>query len=490
MKKVAVVGAGVAGLSAAIYALKSGFEVTLCEQNKTAGGFCTSWRRGGYLFEGAIHWMTGTHPETPIYGMWKDTGALNESVKIHLNEPFKSAEWEGQVASFYRDVNKTKENLLSISPEDEKRILRLVNDIKMLSRFNRPLSDIKGVKTQNPKRRFRITPDLLPAFFTALRLYKTTNAKYMEKFKHPAIKWLFSTISGKFSAINRLFTLGILSTGDGGYPEGGSLGMIARMTETFETLGGKLLLNTKVKKVNIQNKEVTGVTLENGFLPADAVIVTQETTAAMDQLFDPPLREPWMKRLRKTIRPTVTTFIGVGIRDVLPETQIPVWKLEKPITYAGMTETSLGFYNYAGYEGYAPQGCSSLTTWFTGDTYEFWKQAKEEGRYKREKDALADQVKEALCRKFPRLEGKIDVIDIATPLTFERYTGSHHGSWMTMFYKGDKLKAFPGYCKNIKGLYFAGHRIMPPGGLPIALDTGRRAAQMVCRQFDAVFKTR
>jgi phytoene dehydrogenase-like protein len=69
-------------------------------------------------------------------------------------------------------------------------------------------------------------------------------------------------------------------TGDGGYPEGGSLAMTERMAQTFKSLGSKLLLNTKVKKAVIENEAVTGVMLENETLSADAMIVTQETIAA------------------------------------------------------------------------------------------------------------------------------------------------------------------------------------------------------------------
>jgi phytoene dehydrogenase-like protein len=122
-----------------------------------------------------------------------------------------------------------------------------------------------------------------------------------------------------------------------------------------------------------------------------------------------------------------------------------------------------------------------------GDTYNFWKEAKDEGRYDEEKHLLAEQISSALCRKYPQAEGNIEVIDIATPLTYERYTGAYHGSWMTVQGPTDKMQNYPGFVKDVKGLYFSGHRIMPPGGHPSALFTGRMAAQMVCRQFDTVF---
>ena len=40
---------------------------------------------------------------------------------------------------------------------------------------------------------------------------------------------------------------------------------------------------------------------------------------------------------------------------------------------------------------------------------------------------------------------------------------------------------YPQTIKNLEGVYFAGQRIMMPGGLPVAVYTGRRAVQLLCR---------
>ena len=486
-KKVIVIGAGISGLSAAIYAQKSGFDVTVCEQHSIAGGMCTSWKRKGYLFEGAVHWLTGSSPKTECYQLWKETGALNDNVKVFLNDPFYSVEWEGKTISLYRDIEKTIKHLIALSPNDEKRLCSLAKDVKAFSCMQMPVYDIKGVKAQNPKRMgLGALLKMLPAFPKMGRLINMSCKDYAQQFEHPAIQRLLRVIGDEYSAVSLIATLATLDLGDGGYPEGGSLAMVDRMKKTFEELGGKLLLSTKVKNVNIEKETVKSVTLDNGTLSADAVIVTQETIAALDKLFNVPMQDAWLAELRKNTKPAVCTFVGVGIRAEIAQSPLPLWKPEKPITYAGITVPEISFYSYT--NGYAPQGCTALTTIFAGDTYDFWKKAKDEGRYEEEKNALANQISHAICKKYPQAEGKIEVIDIATPLTYERYTGAYHGSWMSIMGAGDKMKMYPGFVKNVSGLYFAGHRLMSPGGLPVAVDSGRKAAQMVCRQFDVVFK--
>jgi len=486
-KKVIVIGGGISGLSAAIYARRSGFDVTLCEQHSIVGGMCTSWRRKGYLFEGAIHWLTGSSPKTQVYQMWKETGALGDTVKVYLHDVFRSIEWEGKILNLYRSIDKTAEHLLEFSPADEHEIHKLVKMVKILTRMEMPSMDIKGVKVQNPKRMALGSMfKMIPAFPIYARMNKLSCNDYFKQFKHPGIRKLLDFIPGGYSASSIIFTLATLETGDGGYPEGGSLAMTERMAQVFKGLGGKLLLNTKVNKVVIENGAVTGVKLENETLSADAAIVTQEIIAAHGSLFDTPLHDAWLQELREKTKPAVCIYISVGVRAQLPEI-IPAWQLDEPIKYAGTEITEIGFGNYAGYEGYAPKGCTALTTAFMGDTYDFWKKAKEEGRYDEEKRVLAEQIRRAICRKYPQAEGNIEVIDIATPLTYERYTGAYHGSWMTIRGPGDKMKIYPGTVQGVSGLYFSGHRIISPGGLPSALAAGRMAAQMVCRQFDTVF---
>ena len=47
MKKLIIIGGGIAGLSAGVYALQNGFDVEIYEKNAALGGECTGWNRQG-----------------------------------------------------------------------------------------------------------------------------------------------------------------------------------------------------------------------------------------------------------------------------------------------------------------------------------------------------------------------------------------------------------------------------------------------------------
>ena len=63
-KTIVIIGAGVAGLSAGIYAEQHGFHAILLEKNPSVGGMCTGWYRKGYYLDGCVHWLTGTKEGT------------------------------------------------------------------------------------------------------------------------------------------------------------------------------------------------------------------------------------------------------------------------------------------------------------------------------------------------------------------------------------------------------------------------------------------
>ncbi len=298
---------------------------------------------------------------------------------------------------------------------------------------------------------------------------------------------LLSVVPEEYNATGLLFTLAAFASGDGGYPEGGSLGTANRMEKTFTDLGGTIRYKAKADKVEVRDGVAVGVRVLGELLPADAVIVTQDVLAAADQLFEAPPQDAWLLEMKRTIKHTACCFVSIGVKTVIPET--PAFMLPEPIRFGSFSYPVIGFNNYADYPGYAPEDGMALTVFFGGDSYDFWAQARKEGRYESEKEAIGEQVLRALYEKYPQTEGKVEVIDVATPLTYERYTGASHGSWMSVMGKGEmRAAACPCVLEAVRGVYFAGHRTMAPGGQPAALLSGRTAAQMVCRRFDAVFR--
>ena len=101
---------------------------------------------------------------------------------------------------------------------------------------------------------------------------------------------------------------------------------------------------------------------------------------------------------------------------------------------------------------------------------------------------------EQLEQHYPGITDQVEAVDVATPLTYERYTGNWQGSmegWMitteTMgmaFGKGMD-KTLPG----LENFHMIGQWVQPGGGLPPAAESGRKVIGVICEQDGKEFKT-
>ncbi len=71
-KKVIIIGAGIAGLSAGCYLQLNGCDTEIFELHNIPGGLCTSWKRGNYIFDGCIHRLVGSSPANNHYYLWNE----------------------------------------------------------------------------------------------------------------------------------------------------------------------------------------------------------------------------------------------------------------------------------------------------------------------------------------------------------------------------------------------------------------------------------
>jgi phytoene dehydrogenase-like protein len=423
--------------------------------------------------------------------LWREVGAINDTTRIINTDPFLVCDHPAGRVSLFRDVEKFERHLLEISPSDGPLIKSMCTDIRRFAVLGVPVMDLPGLRVRDRAPSLlsllkRVLP-VLPCYFSLTRI---SARDYAARFSHPAIRLLVSRIvNPDYDCVPLFYILGSFLSGDGGYVEGGSKKLIENMESYFVSLGGIIKRNARVDRVLVEEGRAAGIRCGGDSIPADAVILAMDTRAAIDRLFEEPLREAWADKMRRKETAFIaSTYVSIGVEadlSGLPEvTAIP---LERPFTLGGFTVDSLIINNYAAHPSYAPPGAAAITISLAFDTYDYWKKMKEAGRYGEKKREVFETLRDRLEEHFPLMKGKMKVWDVATPLTYERYCGTYRGSWMTKTPPGHGRIIYPSKSKTIGALYFAGHRLQPPGGLPIALITGRRAAQHLCRDFAATF---
>lgn len=487
-----IIGGGIAGLAAGVYLQSSGYEVTIIESHVLPGGLSTSWKRKGYLFEGGMHWLTGSDPRLALNRVWREVGALQANNPVTNRDPIYTLVDGEKRLCLWRGLDRMQEAFDAFSPEDAKVTRQLVRDIKTFLPVHLVITDIPFLKSTKPA--IPNLMELIAMTGAGLKYNKLKNMSYIDyvaRFKSSDIRHLLMSVIGyRYNALSFVYTLASFASGDCGYPTGGSRVMAQNMADKFASLGGKILYNTRVERVIIEDNRVTGVKIAGGAVMASSkVLVTQDTRAALDEehgLFSPPLHEPWTKRLM-AVTAEQNMFISLGIKaelSALPTCM--VLPLDEPFEAAGNKFTELRISCYTA--GYAPEGCSVLTCILLCDCYDWWRAARDNGTYKEEKEKLLQRYIAVLEEKLPEVRGNIDVTDVATPLTYQRYTSSYKGSWMSVWLPGGKPFGFPAASKSAKGLYFASQRTTMPGGLPLTVNAARKAAQRICRDSKRVFR--
>ena len=490
MKTLTVIGAGISGLTCAIYAQRSGIKTTILEKAAGPGGVSTSWKRKGYTFEGGIHWLIGSRPGLPLHDVWTETGALGANNPLFYKDPVYTLIDGDTVLELPRSAKKMYKALGAFSPKDKAALAVLRFHVWCFTFFHTPILDLGGLKVRHP-RRFSLTEFLKmgPAVLLTPYLMSISAGRYIKRFRNPHVRRLLeAVVDPRINALSLIYTLSTFDDGDGGYPEGGSLRMSQNMADTFTSLGGQIQYRTAATGVR-ESSEGVSVLTEGGSLRSDAVVISSDARSAIDKLFPEPLQTRWAKRLRNKLHTAQCMFVAIGIKADLSDCPRCMHiVLKRPLEAGGLRFEAITVNNYAREDEYAPEGCTTLTCILPGASYHYWKAVREEGEYKQRKQEVIADFISRIEEELPQTRGLVEATDLATPLTWERYCdtfeGSYMSDWMPWHFNANAPIRFR------PGIFFTGQRTAFSGGLPVAAETGRRTAQILCKSLGVEFVSR
>jgi phytoene dehydrogenase-like protein len=498
---VIIIGAGIAGLSTGIYAQLNGYQSRIYEMHNLPGGLMTGWKRKGYTIDGCIHWLVGSNPSSSFYEAWQEIG-LAQNMKIFNPEIFARVENEdGRVLLFYADPDRLEKHLLELSPVDETAIKRLCADIRLFSTFEPP-SMVGGLRGF-----FKMLSRLPKLGLGMLRvnaLSKQSATEWARQFQDPFLRKAFAELwFEEMTAHVMPVTLGFIAGKNAGYPLGGSLPMARAVEQRYCSLGGEIHYETRVEKILVEplpdgtGSRAVGVRLADGSeVRADTVISAADGHATLFNMLDGRFISPDQRRMfdKGVIFPPIL-YVGLGINREFPElfgltNGVSIF-LDKPMKLAGQETNRLEYMIYNFDPSLAPAGKSVLTI-MVPTSYEYWKELHaDEERYEAEKQQVALTLIDQLDRRFPGLSGQVEMVDVATPVTFERYTGNWQGSfegWMPTVELG--LKPLEKTLPGLTNFYMVGQWVQTGGGIPSGPMTAKEVLGLMCKQDQRKFTTR
>jgi len=485
MSKIAIIGSGFSGLSAAAYLSAAGHEVHIFEKNAVPGGRARKFSTPeGYLFDmgPSWYWMPGVFEK-----FFSNFGySTTDFYELKLLDPsFDIVYGKKDVMRIPNNYTKLSELFESIEPGSATKLHKFMEEAEykyitgIENLVYKPgLSLTEFADLDLIKGAFRL--QVFSSFSKHVRHY-FSNAKLIALMEFPVL--FLGAMPQDTPALYSLMNYAGLKLGTW-YPMGGFCKVIDAMVKVAENKGAKFHFNANVEQICVDGNKATGLLINGEKLPFDGVIGAADYNHVEQKLLPVAYRnydESYWER--KTFAPSSLIFY-LGVNKRIPELEhhtlffdeslfdhsVEIYKKAKwptkPLFYVcspSQTDNSV-----------APEGHENLFLLMPIAP------GLEDTEAIREKyfDVMMD-----------RLETQTGV-SIRTNIDYKRsycikdfifdynsYKGNAYGLANTLLQTAilkPKIKN-----KKIKNLFYAGQLTVPGPGVPPALISGKIAAELL-----------
>jgi phytoene dehydrogenase-like protein len=276
-----------------------------------------------------------------------------------------------------------------------------------------------------------------------------------------------------------------------GIPLHGWLAFAHAVELRFLELGGEVRYGARVVGLTTAAGRVTGVRLHDGEqVAADRVLSAADGRFTHSVLLGEP--ESHVGRLYDAQRLSDQPVqVNLGIARSWDSGAVTLPLLGRPAV-AGHRQPAVTVHTKHYDPEAAAPGKSAVTAFLQSD-HAFWRTlTADREAYAAEKQACADLVIGALEQELPGISKAVDVVDVSTPLTRERYTGNWMGAMQARrpdsSLVGALLQRGPRYdSPALDGFWMAGQWVESWGGITTAAQSGRNAVRALCRNDGARF---
>lgn len=490
-----IIGAGIGGLTAASILARNGKRVLVLEKNPKVGGYAVNFRRGQFEFDASLHMINGCNKDQSTYNILKKCGIIDK-IKI-LAHPYISRtifpDYDFRVpqANMVEYIN----ILTQYFPEEREGIGRFFEEMRKVF--------VEGKQCIYSKIPLSIEIFYFPFKYPSLFKYSfiTFRAALNRFLKDERLKtliaqfWMFTgTHPNKLCAFYYLYPDYDYLNNGANYIKGGSQVLSQALFEAISEKGGKVILNTEVEKILVDNRTAKGASTKKGDYFADVVISGMDAHKTFFSLIG---KNYFKRRFAKKLESmeTATSFFVVylGLNVDLKTKGFsdyeifynPDYDLEKQFNASvnnNMEETSLMLTIHSNIdEDAVPRGKSSMSI-STLSGYDYWSGFNKDD-YNKTKNRLADILIKRAEKVIPNLSAYIEESEVATPLTMERCTGNYKGSVLgfsqTVFQSG--IWRLP-QKTPIRNLYLANAWTWLGGGISCTMYSGEGLAEAILKR--------
>lgn len=490
MKKIAIIGAGVGGLSAAIRLQHAGYSVTIYEKESMPGGKMHRIEMDGHSFDVGptlvmmpsiyreIFELAGRNPDDyipmvkldPMYHVYFDSNPMrfyslsNDLEKLHAifegKGPHNAAGFYHYLSSIYDRYQIALEHFIT-------------KPFRHKSDFYNPKTLWNALKLKTFDSADHMMAQFIPDKDLQQMLSFQTLYIGVSPQKGPS---LYNIIP----MIELLYGVWFL--------KGGMHSMAKQMARLFEELGGKIVYQAEVEEILTEHKKVTGLRVAGENIAADAVICNADFPYVMKHLLkSEEIRGKYTPEKIDSMEYSCSCLVFYwGVEGTYPELAAHTFVIAEDLEtnlnsiFDGrlIEEPSIYLHIPSNVDAtMAPEGKSSFYVLIPiSDVVTSQYEWKEETINHYRNHAIAT------LEKLPGLQGLRDKITCEQYFQpedfmnrFNAYRGATFGLQPTLL-QSNHLRP-QAKCLSCEGLYFAGSSTHPGAGVPIVMQSGKICAE-------------
>lgn len=485
-KSVIVIGSGFAGLSAASFMAKDGWQVTVIEKNNTPGGRARQLKENGFTFDmgPSFYWM----PDVFERYFAQFGKKVSDYYSLHRLDPSYRIYWDDGYTDMPADFEELKKVFESLEPGSAEKLEKYLKGAaykyevgvnNLVYKPSRSLTEFMDWKT-------------ISGVFK-LQVFSSIKSHIAQYFKHPKLRQLMEfpvlflgALPEDTPALYSLMNYADLKGGTW-YPEGGMYAVVEGMYKLAIELGVKFRFDENVTEILIKGGMAKTVTTNKDSYTADAVISGADyhftETRLLPEAFRSYSEKYWDKRvmapsclmyyvgLNKKLKQPIhhSLFFDVPFEHHGKEIyKDPRWPAE-PLFYvsvSSLTDNSV-----------APEGCENIVflipiaSGLDGDTEELREKYFQLIAKRMEKHTGESILDSVVYKK------TFSVSDFVTD--YNSFKGNAYGLANTL----RQTAIFRPACqsKKVKNLFYTGQLTVPGPGVPPSLISGEVVAKQVIK---------
>ena len=484
---VAIIGAGIGGLTAAALLADAGLRVKVFELHAHPGGFCQSYRRHAhhddkpvtYRFDAGPHDFSGVWPGGSVSGLLERLGVADRLQWKRVRHTYRLAgrqidvpdDWRDYVDLLCREFPGSAEGIRSLFET----IHAIFEDMYSTGRRRSGIPGMPGTAEE-----MLAFPKNHPQAFRWMK--EPFDKLVAEHVSDPVVVRMLNALLGYLGDGGEQLTCAQMAPifgyyfKGGHYPVGGSGAFTDALVKAIESRDGEVRLNSRVERILVQRGRAAGVVLNDGkTVHADAVVSNADIKRTFTQLLAKDELPADFRNRIVAAKPANSAFsVHLGL-DFDPDVR-PAVHVDAPrrIGMAMLSKVD---------PSAAPDGHSTLMlismvpysaaeTWFPAEARDDWRDWRRSEEYESRKQKLGDELIAAAETAIPDLRRHIVCRADASPVTYARYDWSSSGAIYGVSREGRLL----GSKSPLRNLVIAGSG-NSGAGVEAAVISGAEAAE-------------